>query len=172
MLIFWLFFSVSARTSPKAQRPSQSRTVRATNSLTQSTGTFSHLIQSQFLYYQWQLSNTFFLSYLLSYSVPQISHFTGHTLFRHIICVPANSKDIWACPALPSWWYSLTSPLFLVACYNISWALNVVEEKNPTFVFLVNEILCAAAKERSAESPSSTEDSKNSKGGWTRFLNG
>lgn len=35
-----------------------------------------------------------------------------------------------------------------------------------TFVFLVNEILCAAAKERSAESPSSTEDGKNSKGGW------
>lgn len=36
-------------------------------------------------------------------------------------------------------------------------------------VFTVNEILGAAAKERSAESPSSTEDSKSSKGLCTRL---
>lgn len=32
------------------------------------------------------------------------------------------------------------------------------------FFFAVNEILSAAAKERSAESPSSTDESKSSKG--------
>lgn len=47
---FCLFFSVSARTSPKAQRPSQSRTVRATNSLAQSTGTFRHLVSKPSLH--------------------------------------------------------------------------------------------------------------------------
>lgn len=42
---FSLSLSVSARTSPKAQRPPQSsRTVRAANSHAQSTGTFSQLL--------------------------------------------------------------------------------------------------------------------------------
>lgn len=42
---FFLSLSVSARTSPKAQRPPQSsRTVRAANSHAQSTGTFSQLL--------------------------------------------------------------------------------------------------------------------------------
>lgn len=56
---FCIFFSVSARTSPKAQRPSQSRTVRATNSLAQSTGTFHHLISKPSLHSSWELSHFF-----------------------------------------------------------------------------------------------------------------
>lgn len=40
-----------------------------------------------------------------------------------------------------------------------------------SFIFTVNEILGAAAKERSAESPSSTEESKSSKGIYTLMLN-
>lgn len=40
-----------------------------------------------------------------------------------------------------------------------------------SFFFTVNEILGTAAKERSAESPSSTEESKSSKGVWARLQN-
>ncbi|XP_056882534.1 ataxin-2-like protein isoform X3 [Takifugu flavidus] len=93
---------VSARTSPKAQRPSQSRTVRATNSLAQSTATRSPKSAS-------------------SQDTPYL-----------------DTSSV----SLPTQKTSGPAPLFPVD---------------------VNEILCAAAKERSAESPSSTEDGKNSK---------
>lgn len=38
-----------------------------------------------------------------------------------------------------------------------------------SFFLTVNEILGTAAKERSAESPSSTEESKSSKGVWPQL---
>ncbi|XP_053196908.1 ataxin-2-like protein [Scomber japonicus] len=94
---------VSARTSPKAQRPPQSsRTVRTANSHNQSTATRS----------------------------PK----------------SATSQDT---PYLD------TSSVSLPA--------QKTSGPTPTFMFDVNEILNTSAKERSAESPSSTEDSKSKK---------
>ncbi|XP_030256404.1 ataxin-2-like protein [Sparus aurata] len=94
---------VSARTSPKAQRPPQSsRTVRAANSHAQSTATRSPKSSS-------------------SQDPPYLD--------TSSVSLPAQKT-------------SGPAPLFPVD---------------------VNEILGAAAKERSAESPSSTEDSKSSK---------
>ncbi|XP_035997663.1 ataxin-2-like protein isoform X4 [Fundulus heteroclitus] len=104
---------VSARTSPKAQRPPQSsRTNRAPNTHPQSTGT------------SWQ-SNSI---------------------------KPTRSPKSGSSQDTP---YLDTSSVSLPA--------QKTSGPAPLFPVDVNEILGAAAKERSAESPGSTEDSKSSK---------
>lgn len=79
-----LCISVSTRTSPKTQRPPQSnRTVRSTNSHSQTSGTFGHLFKNPLLYDQKILPITFSPSRPLKLALPNRAHPRTRPIWIH-----------------------------------------------------------------------------------------